>query len=297
MAESMLTECIVCQSNKIEEAMRLHDHLVSGKLFVIGSCQNCGFRFIQNPPPESEAYKYYETDEYVEHSDSSQGLINSVYHRARQWMLRYKHRIIDSYGKTPRILDFGTGTGYFINFMKSQGYDVTGIEISEKARAFGREKFGLNLYDPRKIFDNTFPSEFSYVTFWHVLEHVYEPSKVIQRLRDLLVDKGVLIVALPNYRCLEAKAYKEYWNGYDVPRHLWHWDKNSFTQFAKNNGFKVTKTKLLPLDPYYNCLISEGYRKKNWAHILIPFIGTASLLHGWADKSKASSIVYFLEKA
>lgn len=296
MAESIVEKCIVCQSKETVEAIRLHDHLVSKKLFVIDECQKCGFRFINNPPPESTAYKYYETEEYVEHSDSSEGIVNSIYHQARKWMVKYKYKLINDHGRKTRMLDFGTGTGYFLNYMKSRGFSVTGIEISEKARTFGRTNFGLDIYHPEKIFESDFPRDFSYVSFWHVLEHVYEPEKVLRRLKDLMTDDGVMIVALPNYKCLEAKTYKEYWNGYDVPRHLWHWDKSSFTAFANKSGFKVTKTKMLPLDPFYNCLISEGYRKKNWAHILIPFIGTASLLHGWLKKEKASSIVYFLEK-
>ena len=297
MGESMLETCIECQSNVNEEAIRLHDHLVSKKLFVIDHCKNCGFRYIKNPPDESEAYKFYETDEYVEHSDSADGFINTIYHQARKWMMRFKHNLINKHGKKQRILDFGTGTGYFLNYMKSRGFDVTGIEISEKARKFGKEQFGLNIYPPSEIFEESFPKEFSYISFWHVLEHVYEPQKVIGRLRDLLTDDGVMVVALPNYKCLEASVYKEYWNGYDVPRHIWHWDESSFRKFAENCGFKVTKTKILPLDPFYNCLISESYRKKKWAHILIPFIGGASLVQGWMSHKRASSIVYFLQKA
>lgn len=297
MEQSIVETCIVCQSKESKEAIRLHDHLVSRKLFIIDECSNCGFRYIQNPPPESSAYQYYETDEYVEHSDSSEGLVNNIYHKARRWMLKFKFNLINDHGRAKRMLDFGTGTGYFLNYMKSRGYDVKGIEISEKARTFGKENFGLDLFHPEKIFDQDFANDFSYISFWHVLEHVYNPQRVMKRLRELMTDDGVMVVALPNYRCLEANVYKEYWNGYDVPRHLWHWDQASFHRFAELCGFKVTKKTLLPLDPFYNCLISEGYRKKNWAHILIPFIGIVSLTRGWLNKDKASSIVYFLEKA
>jgi len=289
-------QCIVCQSEAHQEAIRIHDHLVSRKVFVVDQCNHCGFRWIINPPKEVEAYKYYETEEYVEHSDSSDGLINLIYHKARKWMLRYKHNLVNNLGRGKKILDFGTGTGYFLNYMKSRGFDVRGIEISDKARSFGQINFDLQIHHPNDIFDEGFPKGYNYVSFWHVLEHVYEPDRVLRRLKDLLADDGAIIVALPNYKCLEAHIYDEYWNGYDVPRHLWHWDKESFTKFARKCGYKVTKTKILPLDPFYNCLISESYRKKKWAHILIPFIGFASLVQGWMKTDKASSIVYFLEK-
>lgn len=297
MGEDSAINCLVCQSGKSVEAIRLHDHLVSQKLFIINECENCGFRFIVNPPAEESASGFYETEEYVEHSDSSEGLINSVYHRARRWMLRKKLNMLNKMSRKKKILDFGTGTGYFLNHLNHAGFETTGVEISEKAREFGREKFGLDIRSPQSIFKESFPSGFGYITFWHVLEHVYNPSSVLKRLYDLLDDNGLLVVALPNYRCIEAGVYKEYWNGYDVPRHLWHWDKPTFTKYTEGLGFRLIKTSILPLDPYYNCLISESYRKKKWAHILIPFIGSASLLYGLINDEKASSIVYFLQKA
>ena len=276
--------------------MSIEDHLVSHEQFELLECNSCKFRFIGNPPNESQAYKYYETEEYVEHSDSSEGLINTVYHWARKRMLRYKHAIIKKAGRTPRLLDFGTGTGYFIHHMQSQGFEVHGVEISEKARMFGKERHGLSIHPPTDIYDPSFPVDFGYITFWHVLEHIYNPGKVLIRVKDLLASDGLLIVALPNYKCLEQGIYKDYWNGYDIPRHLWHWNRNNFIQYMATLGFEVKKTGMLPLDPFYNCLISESYRKKTWAHILIPFIGTTSLFRGWLNHDKASSIVYYFEK-
>ncbi len=293
----MLETCIVCQSKKKKEFMRIHDHLVSRKLFILSQCDDCGFRYIKNPPAPEEAMAYYETEEYIEHSDSSEGFINGIYHKARSWMLPYKYHMLHRLDRKSKILDFGTGTGYFLNYMKSRDYEVTGVEISDQARGFGIKNFGLDIRSPEQIYHDDFPRDFGYISFWHVLEHVYEPVRILKRLRELLDDKGVLVIALPNNKSLDAKIYKEYWAAYDVPRHLWHWDKHSFKLFAEDIGFKLIKTKILPLDPFYNSLISETYRKNKWTRILIPFIGAASLVQGWMNHGKASSIVYFLEKA
>ena len=272
------------------------DHLVSKETFELRHCDKCGFRFISNPPPVTEAYRYYETEEYVEHSDSKTGLVNSIYHYARTWMLRFKHGLINKESRTKKLLDFGTGTGYFVNAMKTRGYEVAGIEISPKAREFCKTNFDIDVRDPQRLYNDDFPTGFGYVTFWHVLEHIYDVDKVMSRLHDILADDGMVVVALPNYHCLEEKVYKTYWNGYDVPRHLWHWDKPSFTRFAEKHGYVVKKTKILPLDPFYNCLISESYRKNKLAYLLIPFIGGLSLIRGWLSHARASSVIYFLEK-
>ena len=292
-----ITKCITCDASQQKRVLVIEDHLVSHEVFHLEECTRCKFRYISNPPTEDLAYKYYETDEYVEHSDSSDGIVNTIYHYARRWMIRHKHGLLKAEGRTMKLLDFGTGTGYFINAMRDFGYDVMGVEISPKARAFCKSSFNLDVRDPQDIFKDDFPSGFGYITFWHVLEHVYDPEKSLKRLGDLLEDDGVLVIALPNYRCVEAHTYGSYWNGYDVPRHIWHWDKESFTRFAENCGYRVKKTKILPLDPFYNCLISESYRKKKWAYLLIPFIGMWSLIKGLASNREASSIIYFLEKS
>ena len=291
-----ITKCIVCESKELSRVMVIKDHLVSGEEFNLEECTNCRFRFISNPPSEIEAGPYYDTEEYVEHSDSNEGVVNWIYHHARKYMLREKYQLLNKLERPKKVLDFGTGTGYFLRHMKSQGYETAGLEISEKARNFGRSKFGLDIYDPTDVNKEDFDSGYGYVTFWHVLEHVYNPIKVLSRLKELMSDDGVIVAALPNYKCLEEKAYKGYWNGYDVPRHLWHFNKDAFSQFAEKAGFEVFKTSMLPLDPFYNCLISESYRKKKIGYALMPFVGMTSLLSGYFNNDKASSIVYYLKK-
>lgn len=293
----MIDKCIVCDGVDAQLLIQVEDHLLSHEIFDLHKCPECGFVYVHNPPSATEATKYYETEEYIEHSDSQEGLINQIYHKARSIMLPYKRKMLDKYDLPKKILDFGTGTGYFLNYMKEQGYDVTGIEISDQARNFGKEKFDLDIYHPDKVYDDDFPGGHSFISFWHVLEHVYDPRRILTRLRDLLIDDGVLLIALPNHRSLDARTYGTHWCAYDVPRHLWHFDADSFKRFAESCGYRLEKTKMLPLDPFYNSLISASYKKNITSRILIPFVSAASLIQGWFSSSKASSIVYFLRKA
>ncbi len=292
----MIEACIVCGEKEKINPVEIKDHLVTLEYFWIVECPNCHFRYIDNPPPADDVYRFYDTEEYVEHSDSAKGIVNYLYHKARVWMIQHKYRLLESHKKKRSLLDFGTGTGYFINEMRARGYNVQGVEISDKARLFGREKLGLPIFHPDELFKNTLASGIGYVTFWHVLEHVYNPEEILARMHSLLDDDGVMIVALPNHTCAEAQHYQVYWNGYDVPRHLWHFTKENFVPFAEHNGFELNRTSFLPLDPYYNCLISESYRKRTWFYLMIPFLATYSLLRAILNIEKASSIVYHLKK-
>lgn len=297
MSDTIKGSCLVCDSQNNQLDLNVLDHFLTQKSFELYRCNDCGFKYINNPPPVEEASTYYATDDYVEHSDSKEGFVNYLYHFARKRMLRVKYQWLDQYDVERKILDFGTGTGYFLNFMKNKGFDTTGIEINPEAREYGKDNFNLEIYSPEELMLESFPSAYGLITFWHVLEHVYNVDEVIQRVRNLLLPNGKLVIALPNHRCIEANTYGAYWNGYDIPRHLWHWDPMSFKAYAERHGFSILETKVLPFDPFYNCLMSASFRKNILGYMMLPFVSFYSLLRGWFNHSKASSVVYILEKA
>ncbi len=293
----IVDRCIVCEDEKGKLHIKVRDHLVSQEVFDLHKCPTCGFVYIQNPPSPDEAMRYYQTEEYIEHSDSQEGIINKLYHKARSIMLPYKQRMLARYDLPKKILDVGTGTGYFLNYMKEEKYEVTGIEISDQARNFGKKNFGLDIYHPDELFKENFPGGYSYISFWHVLEHIYEPRRVLMRLHDLMLPEGIIVIALPNHQSMDAGAYGDSWCAYDVPRHLWHFDHDSFKTFAESCGYRLEKTKMLPLDPFYNSIISATYKKSIMSRIMIPLVSGAALAQGWMNSKKASSIIYFLRKA
>ena len=139
MKDILIDKCIICGSDRFTSVMTAEDHLVSHLRFDIAQCSDCGFRWTLRPPVSAEAGKYYESEDYIEHSDSRKGLMNKLYHWSRTLMLSYKHRKIRRLNAPRSILDFGAASGYFLNYMRDKGWQVDGIEISEKARALARK--------------------------------------------------------------------------------------------------------------------------------------------------------------
>ena len=140
-----ISTCPVCGSLDIEFShyLTVPDWLVSKENFELQQCAECSFVFTSNAPSQETAGPYYESEEYVEHTDTKKGLIYGVYHQARKLMLKFKLSTIKNFNRGNKILDIGSGSGYFINFMKQNGYDVSGVEISEKAVALCKEKFNI----------------------------------------------------------------------------------------------------------------------------------------------------------
>ena len=95
----------------------------------------------------------------------------------------------------------------------------------------------------------------------HVLEHLEHLHETLDLLSELLVDEGVLIVAVPNCESYDAKKYGSYWAAYDVPRHLWHFSPSSMKLLGEQHHFELCETYPMPFDAFYISMLSEKYRK------------------------------------
>ncbi len=148
MSKLHIQTCPLCEGNHLKHMMTCVDHYASGEQFEMFRCEDCGFRFTQDFPVEAEIGRYYETPDYISHSDTKKGIVNSLYHLVRKRMLSRKAQLIShlSGKKSGKLLDIGTGTGYFSNFMKQKGWEVTAIEKSPQARTFAIFLFGLFFY-------------------------------------------------------------------------------------------------------------------------------------------------------
>ena len=87
--------CPLCLSEMIAVQFECTDHFISKEVFEIARCSNCGFLFTQDYPDENEISGYYESEEYISHSDTNAGLLNKLYHLIRQYMLIRKRGIIE----------------------------------------------------------------------------------------------------------------------------------------------------------------------------------------------------------
>ena len=115
MEKLSINACPVCGGAHLKRVMTCTDFYASGEQFELYSCEDCGFTFTQGVPVEAEIGKYYETPDYISHTDTRKGAMNSVYHYVRSYMLGRKARLVakEAHRKTGRLLDIGTGTGYF----------------------------------------------------------------------------------------------------------------------------------------------------------------------------------------
>jgi 2-polyprenyl-3-methyl-5-hydroxy-6-metoxy-1,4-benzoquinol methylase len=301
MSNVNLEKCPLCGSLKIKFKFSCKDYFVSGEEFDMYSCLQCEFLFTNNFPANNSIEKYYNTPEYVSHSNTKKGLINKLYHPVRKYMLNKKMKLICKHSgkQTGRILDVGCATGYFLDIAKRNGWETVGTEKNEYALNIAKEQFGLYVKPEEHIYK--FPKDsFDVITLWHVLEHLEYLNEIMEKIYSLIVSDGIVVIAVPNYSSYDARHYKKYWAGYDTPRHLWHFTPKTMELLAKKFNFRITYKKPMMFDSFYVSLLSEKYKGHNIVIALAKafVIGCISNIKTWSKKgkNKGSAMIYVLKK-
>lgn len=288
-----IVTCPLCSGNHLKPVMSCIDHFASGEQFEVWECVDCGFTFTQDVPVEAEIGRYYETPEYISHSDTEKGLMNKIYHVVRRFMLQRKVRLIERVSrlKSGRLLDIGTGTGYFPFTAQKSGWKVEAIEASEKARAFAKEHFHLDVQRD-EAFETLADKTFDVITMWHVMEHIEHLNELWEQLHRLLKEQGVLVIAVPNHNSYDAKKYDSWWAAYDVPRHLWHFDPLVMKKMGEKHEFELAEQHPMPFDAFYVSMLTEKYKGSKQSFLKGLWTGCKGWLHALGDKEQSSSMIY-----
>ncbi len=287
--------CPICGCVESSVAFDAVDYLVTHEVFAVARCEECGFLFTNPQPAAADLGRYYESDEYVSHSESKQSMLNTLFLLARSYTLGWKVRLLKRYAKGRTLLDVGCGSASLLDASAKHRFAITGVEPSDYARAVAKKEHGLDILPIEELF--MLKGSYSHITLFHVLEHVADLNAYFERFAQLLDTDGALVIALPNAASSDAAIYGAEWAAYDVPRHLWHFTKKDIVRLAAKYGFELADTVPMKLDAYYVSMLSERnvHGRNRWIR---------AVLNGWKSNWNAcrrggeySSLVYvFIHK-
>jgi len=225
-----LKVCPVCGQAGAQEWLRGPDRLHGRReTYTLVRCLACSLVWLSNPPVPSEMHLHY-TDAY--HKLISAGGENSPTRwRARKGALR-------QYKQSGTLLDLGCSSGSFLEFMRSECWKLYGIEMSAEGAKTAEERSEAQVF-AGDILGAPFPREsFDVITCFDVLEHLYEPRRVMTRVAEWLKPGGIFYVLVPNMDSAEARVFKSYWHGLELPRHLFHYSPQSLKFLAESAGLR-----------------------------------------------------------
>ena len=128
---------------------------------------------------------------------------------------------------------------------------------------------------------------------WHVLEHIPDLDSSIKAIYNSIKNKGSLVIAVPNIDSFDSKHYKECWAGFDVPRHLYHFNHESLINFIEKQGFIYNYRKPLIFDSFYVSILSEKNRNNPFGILIGLTIGLISNFFALFSTNYSSSFYVF----
>jgi len=274
----------------LEKKFSVKDYLVSGEKFDLYHDKEWDM-LITHPQPANLS-GYYQSKNYQPHKKDKNNWFDKLYNLIRNHSFRYKYRLIKKqHPHAKSLLDYGTATGDFLEFMTKETFSVSGVEPNKKARTIANERLDNKVAVSIDELDN----RFDVITLWHVLEHVPEPEKLIEKLKERLQPNGIILVAVPNFKSYDAGFYGKYWAAYDVPRHLWHFSANAVQKLFNRHKMELIAQKPLYFDSFYVSLLSEQYKTGKKRLIPAVYRGCLSNIKAWKT-GEYSSLIYVLRK-
>lgn len=195
-----------------------------GSGFRVQECGSCGIGVTRPVPSDAELDAAY-GDWYR----PEEGRFSGPGDRILRWSRSALARHLDRAAPAGRILDVGAGDGTLVAALRARGRDALGLE---------RHASGAYIED-KEVAD--VGGEWAAVVFWHSLEHLPEPGQALADAASRLKGGGILIVAVPDYRSLQASVFGKRWFALDLPRHLVHLDAAHLAARMEQLGLQVVR--------------------------------------------------------
>lgn len=151
-----------------------------------------------------------------------------------------RRRQLDWHGEG-RLLDFGCGSGSFLERMHAEGWQVVGLDASARVVEHIRANLRVPALAGTLPHPELKPESFDVITMWQALEHVHDPLEVLRSARRLLVPGGRLVLSVPNMAGAPPRWFGPDWFGWDLPRHLTHFTPETLQRLVEQAGFRTER--------------------------------------------------------
>ncbi|HCE68583.1 MAG TPA: hypothetical protein DER40_14055 [Geobacter sp.] len=225
--------CRFCGSAELHET--IGPVLRSGALCSVFFCDQCSIGMTWPQPDAATLVRLYAPGEYrADRGKRFIAPIEFLFELHKKWLIWR----INSSMKSGRMLDVGCGSGFLASLFAGAGWDVTGVERDDDTAIHARETYRIAVVTD---IDHA-RGPFDLIMVNHVLEHLDDPLRMLEKCRELLAPGGRLIIAVPNFSSLQAKVGGAGWFHLDMPFHLYHFSEQGLVGLLHKAGFSVVES-------------------------------------------------------
>jgi len=246
-------KCFICE-NKMIVHLKGRDLFmwVTEKYFDIIKCEKCGLEKISPTPTNNEIKNFYPPNYYSFNIREDKGILT----RIKEFTLKnaysekkggiFLSKILNFliyFGlplqkeKNVNFLDIGCGDGSDVELMSKYGWNSYGFDIGEKVNI-------KNIFFDYNIANVDFGKiKFDFIRIWHTMEHIQDPERFLEKIKEILNEGGEMNFCFPNTRSFGAVFFGKFWFGRDVPRHLYNYNLKNFRTLLCGKGLEIKKVK------------------------------------------------------
>jgi len=234
-----LRNCALCSSPKLKRVFYRAPYGIS-------KCSDCGLIFTDPRPTADETSDLY-GENYMANLESVRSILTRICENRLSFVEKFK--------KGGKLLDIGSGCGYFLEAARKRGWTVFGTEMSDYCIKYSKEEFEISI-ESGEIFETNFPTScFDIITMWHTLEHVRAPLDYLLELNRILKNDGLIFILVPNRQFLVN--YLKGWSWIaktEIMEHFYFFSTKTLEAILNKAGFKIVDNSTGNIEYIRNCL-------------------------------------------
>ena len=258
--------CDWCGSDQQEKYFDGPDRLekLPGMFFLV-RCKNCGV-YRQNPNLTWEFLSQYYPDDYQSYSYQISEQTNNWRRIIKEYGNIKRRKAIETYQRDGKLLEIGCGTGGFLRELSNSGrWELSGIEPNRAAASYAREHTNAKIIQARLSDVRLENESFDAVVLWTVIEHLSKPRQDLEIIKSLIKPKGWLFFSVPNMESIDRWIFRQYWSGWDLPRHLYIFPRQAIHEGLHSLGFRIVAERCISTS--YNAIgHSLEFWSQDWEH-------------------------------
>ena len=212
-------------------------------------CKRCGMVYLRERPPETSLNSIYSSNYYENGDVGYHGYIKTFnkYEAVFRQIFAKRSRDLRKYAKGNRILEIGCAYGFLLDYLRSDGWDVKGTEVSSLSGNYAKEILELDVR-VCSLTDAGYASKsFDVVMLLDVLEHMHSPYRTLAEIRRILSPDGMLVVQCPYElyhweEILEAVIRGRKSGSIEpdaVPAHLYFFQPSTLEALLRKAGYRI----------------------------------------------------------
>ncbi|WOH80425.1 class I SAM-dependent methyltransferase [Bradyrhizobium sp. BEA-2-5] len=233
------------------------EYHTSDRTYSFHKCQRCDVLFIVPMLWDRLEEIYPKT--YYSYAPKKLGIVL----RQRSLDRRVLKVLASIPGDRLSVLDIGSGSGWMLDQIKSCSSRVgftQCVDLDEGAQAQAVARG--HAYHLGRIEQFETDRRFDLVLALGLIEHVRDPALVLRRIEGLLTAHGRVLIQTPNFDALDARLFRHCsWAGYHTPRHFVLFNRQSFTDLAKQSGLGVVSFSYIQSPGYWSVSVLGAMRR------------------------------------